>query len=251
MQWQIPSKRQHVSVSCSPWVLISSLFVLQGNNGRQRGVLVLDTWQKTTTKPTPRKRPAAAAGSWRSTPYSSVPANSTDDISDASSAVAARSYYSMMNGSSTNGEDSSLSSPTGGMHDPVHSHQADPNVMQLWTDKPRFSSAAAGYSGAQHQQHHDPYRHQQQQPKQPRIYVPPPPSGATTEEYARWQALQSVMAALQHSSGQFPGFVLYCLVVRCTYCASLVLSCTYICHSDAMGEFMDTRTVPACMSCRG
>ena len=91
------------------------------------------------------------------------------------------------------GNGSSIASPTDGIYDPVQSHQPDPNVMQLWTDKPRF--------GGETQQHHDPWRQQQQPPQKPRIYVPPPPSGATTEEYARWQALQSVMAALQHSSG--------------------------------------------------
>lgn len=30
--------------------------------------------------------------------------------------------------------------------------------------------------------------------------MPQPRPGATAEEYARWQALQSVMAALQHSA---------------------------------------------------
>lgn len=177
---------------------------LQGNNGQRRGVLVLDTWEKNAVKNKARKSrsssSAAAAGSWRSTPYASQPANGTSvDVNDASSA-AARSYYSMMNG---NG--SSIASPTDGIYDPVQSHQPDPSVMQLWTDKPRFNSSQPSYA-ADNQQHHDPWRQQQQQEQQqhvqkPRVFVPPPPSGATSEEYARWQALHSVMAALQHSSG--------------------------------------------------
>lgn len=174
---------------------------LQGQTGRRRGVLVLDTWSKSAAKSKARKSPRSTpAGSWRSTPYASTPASgsSSVDVNDASSA-AARSYYSMMKGASSS--DSGVASPTDSIYDPVHSHEADPNVMQLWTDKPRFGSAQTSQYSPQNQQHHDPWR-QQQQEQQPRIYVPPPPAaGATSEEYARWQALQSVMAALQHSSG--------------------------------------------------
>lgn len=160
-------------------------------------MLVLDTWEKKSVASKVRRSRSSPAGSWRSTPYSSQPANSGSiDISDASSA-AARSYYSLMNGNGS----SSVASSTDSIFDPVHSHQPDPNVMQHWTDKPRFSSPKPSYA-AEHQQHHDPWRQPQQpQPQQPRIFVPPPPSHATSEEFARWQALQSVMAALQHSSG--------------------------------------------------
>jgi hypothetical protein len=191
---------------------VSSCTVPQGNNGRRRGVLVLDIWDKAAAKPkVTRTRSAPAAGSWRATPYASQPASSAD-VSDASSA-AARSFYSLMNGngqhSSSNGNgngqhsSSSIAAPTDSIYNPVHSHQPDPSVMQLWTDKPRFSSHQQAY-GAENQQHHDPWRQQQQpQPQQPRIFVPPPPSHATSEEFARWQALQSVMAALQHSSGVY------------------------------------------------
>lgn len=171
---------------------------------------MLDTWQKTAPKSKPRRAPvprSPVAGSWRSTPYASTPANgngssSANDISDASSAMAARSFYSMMNGtgSSSSDADSSITSPTEGIYDPVTSHQVDPNVMQLWTDKPRFGTSMQQPSyAAEHQEHQDAWR--AQQPQQPRIFVPPPPSGSSSEEYARWQALQSVMAALQHSSG--------------------------------------------------
>ncbi|WIA42683.1 hypothetical protein OEZ86_008641 [Tetradesmus obliquus] len=107
--------------------------VAQGNNGRRRGVLVLDTWSKAVKRTTKSKAPYGRGVSWRSTPYSSVPA------------------------------------------------------------------------GQQHQAHQDPWsggqqEQQQQEPPQPQVYVPPPRAGAGPEEYARWQALQSVMAALAHSS---------------------------------------------------
>jgi hypothetical protein len=205
----------------------------QGNNGQRRGVLVLDTWEKNSVKSKARKArssSAAAAGSWRSTPYASQPANgssSSVDVNDASSA-AARSYYSMMSG---NG--SSIASPTDGIYDPVQSHQPDPSVMQLWTDKPRFNSSQPSYA-ADNQQHHDPWRQQQQQQQhvqKPRVFVPPPPSGATSEEYARWQALHSVMAALQHSSGAHcwslvPRFYYNAYYVVCQHTCCLP-SCTW------------------------
>eukprot|EP00775_Hariotina_reticulata_P002125 gene2125-2444_t len=89
--------------------------VAQGQSGRRRGVLVLDTWSKASSKAAkPRSYNRRSPGaSWRSTPYSSVPAGAsgvavhTDsprfeaganglDIEDASTAMAARSYYSMM-----------------------------------------------------------------------------------------------------------------------------------------------------------
>lgn len=169
-------------------------------------MLVLDTWAKATSAKKASRR--APAGSWRSTPYSSTPAPSSDaDISDASSAMAARNYYSMMNGSSDGASSSSLAAAsTDNIYDPVHTHQPDPSVMQLWTDKPRFGSSGAPQYAADNQQHHDPWRQQQQQERhqqqEPRIFVPRPPAGASSEDYARWQALQSVMAALQHSSGE-------------------------------------------------
>lgn len=176
---------------------------------------MLDTWSKNSSKSIKARRPASQrppAGSWRSTPYASQP-GSAADVTDASSA-AARSFYSLMNNGS-NG--SGLASPTDSISDPVHSHQPDPNVMQLWTDKPRFG--ATPYGAQEHQQHHDPWRQQQQEQAQqqaPRIFVPPPPSGASTEEYARWQALQSVMAALQHSSGEQEGGEKVLCVCVCT-----------------------------------
>lgn len=209
----------------------------QGNNGRRRGVLVLDIWDKAAVKPkVTRTRSAPAASSWRATPYASQPGSSAD-VSDASSA-AARSYYSLMNGSSGNGHSSSIASPTDSIYDPVHSHQPDPSVMQLWTDKPRFSSPQPAY-GAETQQHHDPWR-QQPQPQQPRILVPPPPSHATSEEFARWQALQSVMAALQHSSG-------VCVCVRCfppCSCLHAGLSAVLRCVCSHMPACM---LIPLCL----
>ncbi|WIA22231.1 hypothetical protein OEZ85_004559 [Tetradesmus obliquus] len=197
--------------------------VAQGNNGRRRGVLVLDTWSKAVKRTTKSKAPYGRGASWRSTPYSSVPAGATgvavhtdsprfggssssaDDIDNASSAMAARSYYSMMEqqGSSSSSMDlSSSREAAASIRDPsVQQH--DPSVMQHWTDKPRFSPS----SGQQHQAHQDPWsggqqeqQQQQQEPPQPQVYVPPPRAGAGPEEYARWQALQSVMAALAHSS---------------------------------------------------
>jgi hypothetical protein len=184
-----------------------STSLVQGNNGRQRGVLVLDTWQKTAPKSKARRAAvprSPIAGSWRSTPYASTPANgnngSSNNISDASSAMAARSYYSMMNGNGSS-SNADIASPTDGIYEPVANHQVDPNVMQLWTDKPRFGTSMQQPSyAAEHQEHQDAWR--AQQPQQPRIFVPPPPSGSSNEAYARWQALQSVMAALQHSSGE-------------------------------------------------
>lgn len=192
--------------------------------------MVLDIWDKAAVKPkVTRTRSAPAAGSWRATPYASQPGSSAD-VSDASSA-AARSYYSLMNSngsSSGNGHSSSIASPTDSIYDPVHSHQPDPSVMQLWTDKPRFSSPQPVY-GADTQQHHDPWR---QQPQQPRIFVPPPPSHATSEEFARWQALQSVMAALQHSSGvcvcvRFPTLLPACCPLSCA--GVRVRTCLHAC----------------------
>jgi hypothetical protein len=104
------------------------------------------------------------------------------EISDASSALAARSYYSMMPGAAA-------------IRDPLHSHQPDPNVLQHWTDKPRFQSTQQqpAHARAHAQEQHEA-------PPQARVWVPPPPHGAGPEAYARWQALQSVMSALQHSS---------------------------------------------------
>jgi hypothetical protein len=192
--------------------------VAQGNNGRRRGVLVLDTWSKASKKVKP-KTPYGRGSSWRSTPYSSVPAGasgvavhtdsprfggsngSADDIDNASSAMAARSYYSMME--HNGGSSSSLSSSreaAASIRDP-NMQQHDPNVMQHWTDKPRFAQS-------NHQNHHDPWssnnqqeqQQEQQEPQQPQVFVPPPRAGAGPEEFARWQALQSVMAALAHSS---------------------------------------------------
>lgn len=263
--------------------------VAQGVSGRRRGVLVLDTWAKAAAKKsswarTNRQQP----GSWRSTPYSSVPAGSRSsssssgvavhtegprfgnaiDIDNASAAVAARSYYSMMD-HAADGSSSGVEN----IRDPVRQQQ-DPNVMQHWTDKPRFAAA-------HHQAHQDPwnsqsaaYQEQQvgcivgsnaffwaralcigtvgccmscivcrkhafvvmqdcqsssqgqnapntassnliyciwhlthcccitylQEQYQPRIFVPQPQPGSSPEEYARWQALQSVMAALAHSA---------------------------------------------------
>lgn len=190
--------------------------VAQGQNGRRRGVLVLDTWSKSNKKAKSKAFGSRPAASWRSTPYSSVPAGSgvavhTDsprfgssvEIDDASSAMAARSYYSMMEQNGSGSSSSSLSSPLEGIRDPVV-QQDDPSVMQHWTDKPRFGPAA-------HQAHQDPWSCQpdrqasqpgshQDPPASPRVFVPPPNPGAGPEEFARWQALQSVMAALQHSS---------------------------------------------------
>ncbi|KAF6262639.1 hypothetical protein COO60DRAFT_601225 [Scenedesmus sp. NREL 46B-D3] len=185
--------------------------VAQANNGRRRGVLVLDTWSKASKK-AKAKPPHGKGSSWRSTPYSSVPAGATgvavhtdsprfggsEDINSAASAVAARSYYSMME---IQGSSSSLSSSreaASGIRDP-NPQQHDPNVMQHWTDKPRFAQSG-------HQAHQDPWSNPQDQPEaqpeppQPQVFVPPPRAGAGPEEYARWQALQSVMAALAHSS---------------------------------------------------
>lgn len=156
--------------------------VAQGQTGRRRGVLVLDTWSKATAKKTSwSKSFARQPGSWRSTPYSSVPAGPrsssstgpngvavhTDsprfgesvDIDNASAAVAARSYYSMMSHYGTGSSSSSGTGSADEIRDPVVQQQ-DPSVMQHWTDKPRF---AAG----QHQAHQDPWNrqpeHQEQQ----------------------------------------------------------------------------------------
>jgi hypothetical protein len=194
--------------------------VAQGNNGRRRGVLVLDTWSKASKK-AKFKVPYGRGSSWRSTPYSSVPAgasgvavhtdsprfggsSSTNDIDNASSAMAARNYYSMMeqHGSSSSSSTSLESSreAAASIRDP-NMQQHDPNVMQHWTDKPRFAQQQS------HQPQQDPWSNnpqdqpeEQPEPPQPQVYVPPPRVGAGPEEYARWQALQSVMAALAHSS---------------------------------------------------
>jgi hypothetical protein len=194
--------------------------VAQGNNGRRRGVLVLDTWSKASKK-AKSKVPYGRGSSWRSTPYSSVPAGasgvavhtdsprftgSTDDIENASSAMAARSYYSMMDQNGGSSSSTSLESSreaAANIRDPNMPQQLDPNVMQHWTDKPRFAQQQ------NHQSHQDPWSNQnpqdqnpEEQPEQPQpqVFVPPPRAGAGPEEYARWQALQSVMAALAHSS---------------------------------------------------
>jgi hypothetical protein len=197
--------------------LVMEVPVAQGNNGRRRGVLVLDTWSKASKK-AKSKAPYGRGSSWRSTPYSSVPAgaagvavhtdsprfgggsSSSDDIDSASSAIAARSYYSMMEhqGSSSSSSLSSSREAAASIRDP-NMQQHDPNVMQHWTDKPRFAPSG-------HQAHQDPWSGHQDQPQaqpeppQPQVFVPPPRAGAGPEEYARWQALQSVMAALAHSS---------------------------------------------------
>jgi len=187
--------------------------VAQGLSGRRRGVLVLDTWSKASSKAAKsrsynRRSPGA---SWRSTPYSSVPAGAsgvavhTDsprfeagtgavDIEDASTAMAARSYYSMMDPQGQPFVSSAeVAESTAHIREPERQQQPDPSLVQLWTDKPRFPQAPR-----HHQQHQDPW--QQQQPEAPRIFVPQPPAGAPSEEYARWQALNSVMVALQHSA---------------------------------------------------
>jgi len=190
--------------------------VAQGHSGRRRGVLVLDTWSKASSKATKsrsynRRSPGA---SWRSTPYSSVPAGAsgvavhtdsprfeagaggTMDIEDASTAMAARSYYSMMDPQGRPFVSSTeVAEATAHIREPER-QQVDPSLAHLWTDKPRFAQAPQ-----QHQQHQDPWQQQPpQQPEAPQIFVPQPPAGAHTEEYARWQALNSVMVALQHSA---------------------------------------------------
>lgn len=143
----------------------------QGVSGRRRGVLVLDSWSKSgAAKPKRGKsfggqrHPSSPAPSWRSTPYSSLPGGlaaqhnadgSMDvttasprfgggaDIDDASSAMAARSYYSMMQGGGLEA--------AAEIRDPAPRPQHDPSVVQLWTDKPRFTGVQ------QHQAHQDPW----------------------------------------------------------------------------------------------
>lgn len=198
-------------------------------------MLVLDTWSKASNTYKVRRSPPA--GSWRSTPFSSVPANGSDsssasgfDISDSSSA-AARSYYSLMN-----------HRPTDGIYDPVHSHQADPNVMQMWTDKPRLSSPHA-YGGVQqqHHEHQDPWRqqqHEQQHQQQSRIFVPRPSAGASNEEYARWQALQSVMAALEHSAGVCVCPSTFCVKDSLWGCIIALSSFSVVCGMMGLATFV-------------
>ena len=95
----------------------------------------------------------------------------------------------------------SIATSTANIRDSIPAvQQPDPNVIQHWTDKPRFSEPV-------HQAHQDPWgqpqaQHggrpdSQAQPEVPRVFVPQPRQGASPEEMARWQALQSVMAALE------------------------------------------------------
>lgn len=150
--------------------------VAQGQTGRRRGVLVLDSWAKASNKKPSWARSFGRQqpGSWRSTPYSSLPAGDngsgvavhTDsprfgtsfDIDNASAAVAARSYYSMMDHQSSSRSRNGSSSGLDQIRDPAVQHP-DPSVMQHWTDKPRFPTSAG-----QHQAHQDPWKQQQHQP---------------------------------------------------------------------------------------
>ncbi|KAF8056234.1 CAF1-7 [Scenedesmus sp. PABB004] len=200
--------------------------VAQGNNGRRRGVLVLDSWTKSHRRAN-RRGPYAgrgAPGGWRATPPSgqAAYAQTADGVAvhtdsprfgyadaapgagdEAGGVAQARGRYSRMDG----GAGAALARPLDGIRDtPVGAPAPEPGVMQHWTDKPRFAAN-------EHQAHQDPWgggaaaaaaaQQQQQQgeaPEVPRVFVPPPRAGATPEEHARWQALQSVMAALQHSA---------------------------------------------------
>jgi hypothetical protein len=187
---------------------------VQAKKGKRRGVLVLDSWKPAAGKgkvgvrarggpPTPPPETA-----WVNNPHASVPVGHMSVHTDAPRFAGSSSsgvtglggansmtdrlwqVEHMVGSSSSTASSSSSGQSNGQTHDPLAVHH-------MWTDKPRFGSSrddadVEGLTPGQYSQ------------SSSSGFDPIPAVGLTgsssAEDLSRWQTLNSVIQALQHSS---------------------------------------------------